>query len=365
LAGSGGAGVGVLGFPGKSGHPGMAAGAAVFNESGTVSIVNSTFLNHRGEGGAGNTGSAGTFQLEGQKGSTGGGAFGAAVYNQAGTLSMTNCTLAANALVGGNGGTGGAGRTTAFGGDGGTGGNGGDALGAGVYTDGSGATWIVNCTFSDNRVIGGSGGLGGTGNGIGHDGSDGDQGNGAGAALYNGGGVVRLRNSILANSPFGANAGGGISDEGFNISSDTSPVLNASGSTNRVNPLLGPLAYSTGIAPVLTLRSNSPAIDAIRIPQGNSGPTFDQRNATRVEPYDIGAYEFEGIFSRPSLTAQFVDSQVLLSWPSVSGWILQSTATMSDPNGWTPVSNATNQTGSFWKLSLPAGGQGAFYRLRK
>ena len=129
FAGTGGDPTGVLGFPGSNGDSGAALGAALFNESGTVLIVNSTFIGNSGAGADGTAGPPTSTTAKGSNGSTGGHALGGAVHNSLGSLSMTNCTFAGNSVIGGAGGPGGAGETIGFGGNGGNGGSGGDALG--------------------------------------------------------------------------------------------------------------------------------------------------------------------------------------------------------------------------------------------
>jgi hypothetical protein len=361
-AGLGGLGAGGLGFSGTAGDSGGGLGAALYNDSGQVTIINSTFVANSGTGARGSAGAAGTSSMQPGRGTTGGSALGAGLFNNAGSVALTNCTFVSNSLTGGSGGQGGTGITFGFGGDGGSGGNGGDALGAGVYTS-RGTTVIVNSTFTDNGVFGGGAGQGGAGSGIGSEGASGRQGNQVGAALFNAGGVSELRNSILANSASGANAGGTISDEGFNISSDASPRLSAEGSRNQLDPLLGSFGLAGGLVPTITLASNSPAIDAITAPAGNGAPPFDQRGAMRVEPYDIGAFEFDGTFTVPSLQAQLVTNQVVLSWPAIGNFALQTTPTLSTNNLWLTLTNQPSSASGMRTLTVTSTNQASFYRL--
>ena len=65
-----------------------------------------------------------------------------------------------------------------------------------------------------------------------------------------------------------------------------------------VDPLLGTLADNGGVNQTMALLAGSPAID-----QGVAGcPTTDQREAARVGPCDIGAYEFGGTVAGPTAT---------------------------------------------------------------
>ena len=122
VAGVAGAAGLVVGTAGESGDSGSGVGAGIYNDSGTLAVINSTFLSNSGQGSLGNTGAAGTALYDVQDGFNGGLALGGGIYAGAGTAALTNCTFAANALTGGTGGTGGAGSGTFFGSSGGKGG---------------------------------------------------------------------------------------------------------------------------------------------------------------------------------------------------------------------------------------------------
>lgn len=98
----------------------------------------------------------------GQTGTGGGAAYGGAIYDQGYALMLTNCWLVGNTVQGGQGGRGGANviGITYF--SPGNGGAGGLAEGGAVYSQSSVIVTVVNCTFSDNRAVGGVGGKGGT-----------------------------------------------------------------------------------------------------------------------------------------------------------------------------------------------------------
>lgn len=359
--GAGGLGSGTLGFPGDPGDAGPAAGAAVYNESGTIIVVNCTFVANAGTGAAGAAGFSGSSLFQVENGTTGGTARGGGIANQD-VLRATNCTFVTNVVSGGTGGAGGVGSPAGFGGDGGRGGAGGAALGGGIHTGAAGRSWLVNCTFSDNAVLGGAGGAGGSGSGLGKPGKTGSTGEGLGAALFSAA-EVRLRNSILANSGASGNASGSLLDEGFNLSSDNTPTLNAEGSRNGIAPLLGALTVAGGHVPLLTLASNSPAINAIVAAGGNGCPSFDGRNAQRTEPCDIGAYESDGVFLTPTLTAQVGTNQVILSWPMSTGFVLQRTTALADTNVWTLVTDPARATNGLNTLNVDRTGPAAFFRL--
>ena len=195
--------------------------------------MNSTFSGNTGAGVTGATGASGSRRFDAVNGATGGAALGGGVFNLIGTLTATNCTFVLNSVTGGKGGLGGVPDDAGFGRDGGNGGEGRPPRAQGSTPAPGGQTWIVNCTLSDNRLQAGTGGLGGAGTGIGRQGKTGGVGQQFGGAICNADGVLRLRNSILAYSVSGPNAGGTIADEGFNLSSDSTPVLFAEGSRNR------------------------------------------------------------------------------------------------------------------------------------
>ena len=118
--------------------------------------------------------------------------------------------------------------------------------------------------------------------------------------------AAAIRNTIVANN--GINTGGtiaagsfgGITSQGFNLTSDLTNVsLNHPTDIINANPLLGPLANNGGATQTRALLPGSPAVD-----KGSSfGVTTDQRgiprpiddagvnNATGGDGADIGAYE--------------------------------------------------------------------------
>ena len=59
-------------------------------------------------------------------------------------------------------------------------------------------------------------------------------------------------------------------------------------------------------------------------------------------------------------------SQVEISWPaSYTGMVLQSTAVLNDPNGWTPVAEAVQTTGDTSSVTMGATVGARFYRLKQ
>ena len=289
-------------------------GGAVYNNLGTVTAINSSFANNSCRGGDGANGTGPAPVGNGQSGNAGA---GGGIYNNGGNVNVTNCTFFGNSTTGGHGGNGGDGVLTFSAGNGGAGGL---ASGGGISTL-AGTLTVVNSTFVSNSCTGGNGGIrgtGGTGGGVDGNGGDGSggaidnngvsvdlinatlfgngctggignaNGNRLGGNLRNSSGLVRLRNTIIANSSSGTNAVGTITDGGNNISSDLSCNFANAGSLNSTNPRLGPLADNGGPTLTMALLQDSPAIDT-----GNSAVSLptDQRGVVRYGPTDIGAFE--------------------------------------------------------------------------
>jgi hypothetical protein len=145
--------------------------------------------------------------------------------------------------------------------------------GAGIWNDGQVSKLrINNSTLSGNSAPSGAGGILGT---------------------------ATLQNSIVANNT-GVNCDGTMTSNGYNLSSDGTCRFHGKGDLNKTNPLLGPLQNNGGPTPTEALLNGSPAIDA-----GNpSGCTdgnghllkTDQRGYPRPDREDsggcdVGAYE--------------------------------------------------------------------------
>lgn len=97
-AGGFGGGGGGSGDPngGGAGGGGAGMGGGVFNDGGTLTIVDSTISGNTSRGGNG-----GTIVYS----ATGGSGFGAGVFNRDGTVTILNCTFAFNTVAAGSGGT--------------------------------------------------------------------------------------------------------------------------------------------------------------------------------------------------------------------------------------------------------------------
>ena len=88
--------------PDGAGGGGAGLGGGVFNDGGSVTIVDSTFTGNSATGGSGAVGSVSN--------AGGGAGFGGAVFSLNGSLSILNATIDANTVTGGSGGTGGTGN---------------------------------------------------------------------------------------------------------------------------------------------------------------------------------------------------------------------------------------------------------------
>ncbi|MBW4612238.1 MAG: cadherin domain-containing protein [Desmonostoc vinosum HA7617-LM4] len=160
-----------------------------------------------------------------------------------------------------------------------------DNNGGGIihFADGTGATSslsLTNVTIANNSAAFGSG-------------LRNSSQNGAVSA------VTRYSNSIFANNTGSANivngnlagsTGAQVQSLGYNINSDGSGNLTATGDLSNTNPLLGSLQNNGGSTPTHALLPGSPAIGA-----GNTTLTTDQRGITRPQGAfdDIGAFELE------------------------------------------------------------------------
>ncbi len=274
--GGGGGGVGTSGRAGGNGGAGGFGGGGGGGGDGTSGGAGGA----AGFGGGAGTATTG-FQIGGSGG--GGAGLGGAIFNDAGTLTLINSTLSGNTAQGGAGGNnGGAG-------DGGAGiaANGGSGYGGAIFNEGGSVT-ILASTVASNTVLPGAAG-------VGYDGSaDGNPGSAAGGGIYNrtAAASLVLRNTIVANSAGGQdchNDGGSVTaplDSRNLIEAHTgcgTPALTP-------DPLLGVLSDNGGPAHTHALLFGSPALDAgLCLPDAST----DQRGIVRPQgpACDIGAFE--------------------------------------------------------------------------
>jgi hypothetical protein len=261
------------------GSASSASGGGLDNEFGTVSITNSTVANNSASAGGGLM-NAGTMTITNStvannSASDGGGG----LYNEVGSLTITNSTVANNSAGSGNveisGGGGLLNQGTVSISNSTVANNSvsGDAGGGGLFNRFATGATITNSTFANNSANGGAG-------------------------LENEHTTLNISGSIVAE-----NTGGDcfnfdsppFTDNGYNLSSDSSCGFTGTGSLQNTNPKLGPLASNGGPTQTLALQDGSPAIDAIPL-SANLCPGTDQRGNGRPDTgessCDMGAYEF-------------------------------------------------------------------------
>jgi CSLREA domain-containing protein len=103
--------------------------------------------------------------------------------------------------------------------------------------------------------------------------------------------VAEYRSTIVAGHSFNFQANGGtLTSRGYNVSTDATGNLNATGDQPSTDPKLGVLTFNGGPTPTFNLKLGSPAIDVV--PASALGPKVDQRGFRRgVTAVDAGAVE--------------------------------------------------------------------------
>jgi CSLREA domain-containing protein len=309
-----------------SGNTAVTSGGALYSLSGNVTITNSTFTDNTASAGGGiycydcilNV-SHSTFSNNNTPNGSGGGIYhiynsvtisdsiftnngasygggGGGVFSSSGGLTLTNSSFSNNSA---NGSPGGAihiegtiniSQSTFSNNSAGSGG--------GIY-DGSSVyaiSTIANSTFSGNSASdspGNGGGIYNTGNlTITNSTFSGNNATGNGGGIANSGNAMSLRNTIVANNT-GGNCSGTIFNGASNLDDGTTCNWGtAKGSMSGVNPLLGAL---TGAPAFFPLSAGSPAIDkgddsiCAAAPVNNQS----QNGATRPQGAhcDIGSFE--------------------------------------------------------------------------
>jgi CSLREA domain-containing protein len=224
--------------------------------------------------GGGNLTASGLTIRNGRTGSSGGG-----IRNE-GTLSLSNATVTGN-------------ETTA-------------SFGGGIANSGTAAMSLTNVTVSGNRAESDGGGID---QGIGGlltlshvtiagNTTDISGDTGGGGGIFNAGGTIDLRNTLIARNHDNTSGqivkspdcgGAALTSQRNNLIGDRNgcAFAAAGGDKTNVDPRLGPLANNGGSTFTHALRAGSPAIDA----GGASPAATDQRGVSRRKP-DIGAYEY-------------------------------------------------------------------------
>jgi hypothetical protein len=159
---------------------------------------------------------------------------------------------------------------------------------------------------------------------------------------------VSITNSIVANNTGGncSLQGGSLTDQGYNLSSDSSCDFTGTGSLQNTDPkLASALASNGGPTQTLALLSTSPAID--HIPAANC-PATDLRGVTRLpgERCDIGAFEFPDT-TPPTLN---LPSTITVNASSPQGAVVSYRATATDGDGNTLVATCAPASGSAFPI---------------
>ena len=224
-------------------------GGGIYN-NGTVTISNSTFANN-----SANIAGGGLFNYDTGTVTISNSTFtnnsalvnGGGIYNYHGSMSISNSTFASNTSFSNQSGVGGA------------------------LVNDTGTLTISNSTFANNSA------------------------NVTGGIINVDSGSMTISNSIVANNSAGNCAQfTPITDQGYNLSSDSTCGFTASTSQQNTDPGLDPngLQSNGGSTQTIALQKGSPAIDQIPV---TSCPTSDQRGTARPDDgettCDMGAYE--------------------------------------------------------------------------
>ncbi len=277
-----------------SGSRAAVAGAAIYENSGSLTILSSTLSNNTTAGGGDASGGA-IFASTGSlviRNSTFSGniaqpadvppntvsgniARGGAIYIDNASTTITNSTFNGNAAHGG--------ANPDI-----TGTVGGDGHGGAIYTAGSGSLSLGNVTLSGNQAIGGAGA---NANGVG---------NGGAIESANPGFLIAVQNTIIQGNT--ADNGPDIEEVGGVTSSGDNILGNASGTTGNpfvdgisgdhvgADPHLSALADHGGPTFTMAIGATSIARDAGAT---LGAPVTDQRGFARSGPVDIGSFEFQ------------------------------------------------------------------------
>jgi predicted outer membrane repeat protein len=267
-----------------SGNSSSSLGGSIYSGFGTLTITDSTFNNSTSGGGGAIYTTPGTVvTVTDSTFSSNSAHYGGAIYND-GTVTMTANTLSGNSTVAGGHG--------------------------GAILNNSGTVNISTSTLAGNSASNG-GAIANFNAGSTVTITASTISGNSGGAIENQA-TVSVGGSIIANSSGGGNCSGTITDNGYNLSDDSSCGFTAAkGDKLNTNPQLGPLQDNGGPTWTMALAASSPAIDQIQPGQGgcpSSGTTTDQRGQTRPDSgesnCDIGAYES----AYPETTATLVVS---------------------------------------------------------
>jgi hypothetical protein len=241
----------------------------IYNSGGSVTVSNSTVSGNSASFGGGIRNHAIlTVSNSTISGNSVGSFRGGGLFNE-GTLTVSNSTVSGNSATLGGGifnhvGSVTVGNSTVSGNSADTG------NGGGIFNNAHGTLTVNNSTLAGNSASFGGG-------------------------LLNNGGSLTVSNTIIANSPSGADCAGSLNnDSGGNLADDGSCDFTAASSRNSTDPKLdlAGLKDNGGPTKTIALLMGSPAIDtAVSCPT----PATDQRGIARPQGSgcDIGAFELE------------------------------------------------------------------------
>lgn len=263
-------------FSGNASSGGYASsGGGAIRNTGTLTVLDSTFSGNSAAMGGGGIRSTGTLTVtnttfSGNSAVDGGGTLN---YGEGANAAVINSTFSANPVTGAGGG----------------------------ICNLAGALAVTNSTFSSNSATNAGGSIYNAGTLTVTNSTFSGNSASSGGGIRNGAGTTTLRNSIVASSTAGGECQGTITNGGNNMDSGTSCGWGSSdGSLSNTDPQLGPLADNGGPVQTFALLSGSPAIDAVTYNAPNGCPTTDQRGYFRPVDgddngsalCDIGAFEF-------------------------------------------------------------------------
>jgi len=231
----------------------FSGGGIVHSGSGTVTVTNSTFSRNSAANGSGAIGGAnGTMMMViNSTFSENSGAEGGGIGN-GGTLTVTNSTFSRNRAADGGGITNFGTLTvtnSTFSDNSAT-----TFSGGGIATAGSGTVTVTNSTFSRNSAANGGGGIvnGGTLMTVTNSTFSGNSAIGGGGIAN--AGTLTVKNTLLANSRAGGNCSGSIISLGHNLSDDDKCAFIQTGDMNNTPAGLDPGGLKNNGGPTQTMR---------------------------------------------------------------------------------------------------------------
>ncbi len=313
-------------------------GGLLYFGGGTVSISNSTFANNSAPNGVGGgifTEDGGTVNISNSTFTNNSAPNGGGLYNNGSTVNISTSTFASNSAPNAHGGGGldnvGGGTVNISSSTFTNNSASNSSAGGGGLLNSEGTMSVSSSTFTNNSAFsfGGGGGLmnfSGTMSISGSTVAD-NSSSAGGGGLFNYTGTLSITGSIVADNSNG-NCYGSLTDQGYDLSSDSSCRFTGTGSLQNTDPKLDPngLGNNGGPTQTLALLDGSPAIN--KIPSGSFCPSTDQRGISRPQgpACDIGSFEFRvPVLNLPT-------SPITVNATGANGATVTYTATASEPD---------------------------------